>query len=366
MMALPQGRTVSAIEATPYRLPMRGALRWGAHSSMAEARHVLLRVWLDDGSEGLAEALPRPTIYGETPATMAAILHDEVAPRMVGMPLEAAFRRMHEVKYNYAVKGALDIALHDAAAQSLGVALADYLGSRSVPLRVSYILGIGTRDEVLAEAQRVVGQGVRVLKVKVGRDWEADLARIEKMQEVLGPAVALYADANECMDPADAAWKLDALRERGLLYCEEPLPVELVRERAALRRAGHLPLIADDSAFTARELARELALDTFDVLNIKTARTGYSESRQMLDAALAAGKGIMVGSQAAGGLGSARAALFAALPGIEHPSELSFFLKLEADIVERSLPIRDGFVQPADAAAVRVEMARVRELAIKL
>ena len=33
-------------------------------------------------------------------------------------------------------------------------------------------------NTVLAEAERVFAQGVRVLKVKVGRDWEEDLARI--------------------------------------------------------------------------------------------------------------------------------------------------------------------------------------------
>ena len=296
---------------------------------------------------------------------MQAILRDELAPRLLGTALPAAFRRMHEVKYNYAIKGAIDIALHDAAAQSLSISLARLLGSRDIPLRVSYILGIGTRDEVLAEAQRVVEKGVRVLKVKVGRDWSEDLAHIEEMQRILGAQVQLYADANECMTPDDAAWKLDILHERGLLYCEEPLPVELVRERAALRAAGHLPLIADDSAFTSRDLARELALNTFDVLNIKTARTGYTESKLMLDAALTAGKGIMVGSQAAGGLGSARAALFAALSGVEHPSELSFFLKLEEDIVAAQLPIRDGFVHVTDAAAARVDMQRVHALAVR-
>ncbi|MEZ4612911.1 MAG: hypothetical protein R2838_22155 [Caldilineaceae bacterium] len=42
--------------------------------------------------------------------------------------------------------------------------------------------------------------------------------------------------------------------------------------RVALRGAV-LPVIADDSCFTVLDLRRELALDTFDILNIKTART---------------------------------------------------------------------------------------------
>ncbi len=53
-------------------------------------------------------------------------------------------------------------------------------------LIVSYILGIGDDDTVLAEAQQVFDQGVRVLKVKVGRDWAADLRRIEALQTLFG------------------------------------------------------------------------------------------------------------------------------------------------------------------------------------
>jgi L-alanine-DL-glutamate epimerase-like enolase superfamily enzyme len=167
--------------------------------------------------------------------------------------------------------------------------------------------------------------------------------------------VELYADANECLDPAAAGRQLDHLRAEGLLYCEEPLPVESIRARAALRAGSHLPLIADDSAFTARDLLRELDFDTFDILNIKTPRTGYTESLRMLDLARAAGKGVMVGSQAGTGIGVARAAIFAALEGIDHPSELSFFLKLRHDIVDRPLTLRAGRLALADVLALRVD-----------
>ncbi len=306
--------TVHSIATTVFRLPMVGELQWGKASRMAEVRHVLVRVSLSDGAEGVAEAPPRPTIYGETPTSITSIIAQELAPRVVGKPVPAAWAAMQEIKNNHTAKGAVDMALHAALAQSKGISLAEHLGCTQERIRVSYILGIGPRDTVLAEAERVVGQGVRVLKVKVGRTWEEDLARIRELQQLCGPTVDLYADANECMEPDEAAHKLDALRGLGLCYCEEPLPVELIRERALLRAGGHLPIIADDSAFTLRDLGRELALDTFDILNIKTPRTGYTESAQMLDAAWALGKGVMVGSQAGSAIGTARAALFAACP----------------------------------------------------
>ncbi|MEZ4584071.1 MAG: hypothetical protein R3A10_20950 [Caldilineaceae bacterium] len=43
-------------------------------------RHVLVRVFLRDGSSGVAEAPPRPTIYGETVASIRAVIEEELAP----------------------------------------------------------------------------------------------------------------------------------------------------------------------------------------------------------------------------------------------------------------------------------------------
>jgi L-alanine-DL-glutamate epimerase-like enolase superfamily enzyme len=368
--------TIAAIETTPFHLPMYGALQWGKSSSFASVSHIAVRVLLSDGSEGWSEAPPRPTIYGETIHSIPAVIKHELAPRIIGLPvwddndarsgglwamptLQRVQSRLHEIKNNHTAKAAIDMALHSALAQHRSLTLLDHLldgeARGANQLRVSYILGIGDRDTVLAEARRVVDQGVRVLKVKVGRSWEEDIARIRELQAELGPAVDLYADANECLDAADAAAKLEFLAALGLHYCEEPLPVEQIAARATLRAGQHLPLIADDSTFTLRDLQRELAFDTFDILNIKTARTGFTESAAMLALARRAHKGVMIGSQASAGLGTLQAGLFAALPGIKHPSELSFPLKLRADILDRPLPIVDGYINVDDLLAARID-----------
>jgi L-alanine-DL-glutamate epimerase-like enolase superfamily enzyme len=347
--------TIRQISTTVFRLPLHGALRWGQTSTLAEARHVLVHVTLSNGACGVAEAPPRPTIYGETVHSITSIIAHELAPRVVGVPLAQVTARLAEIQSNHTAKGAIDMALHDALAQGAGHSLAEHLGVTAHRVKVSYILGIGERDTVLAEAERVYAQGVRVLKVKVGREWAEDLARIHDLRNMFGAELALYADANECLTADEAGWKLAHLRELGLLYCEEPLPVEQIGERAALRAAEAIPLIADDSCFSVRDLRRELAFDTFDLLNIKTARTGYTESHQMLTLARQAGKGIMVGSQASAGLGTVRAALFAGLPGIDHPSELSFFLKLKEDILDQPLTLSEGYLDLATVTAARID-----------
>ncbi len=339
---------IAKIHTTTFRLPMAGALSWGKASRMDEVEHVLVQLVTDTGYVGRAEAPPRPTIYGETPESVHTIIQKHLAPNLIGLDIndeESIEAALAVIANNHAAKGAVDICLHEARATSQGKTLLAFMNPAKRKIKVSYILGISNRDAMMAEAKSVFERGVRVFKVKVGRNFADDLARIRELQaEFEGSGLMLYADANEGLLPAKVQSQLRQLAELGILYVEEPLPVEMITERAGLRATNTLPLIADDSTFTPRDLTRELAFDTFDILNIKTARTGYTQSLKMLNAAKKQNKGVMVGSQASSTLGTIKAAIFAGMAGIDHPSELSFFLKIKDDIVNRPIEISDGYI----------------------
>jgi L-alanine-DL-glutamate epimerase-like enolase superfamily enzyme len=348
---------------------MEGALSWGKASQLEALEHVLVKVVTDTGHIGLAEAPPRPTIYGETVESIQAIVRNHFAPRLLGLEvgnIEEANRQMATIANNHTAKGAIDIALHEALAASQGQTLVTYLKPSQRKIKVSYILGISDRATMLAEAKSVYEQGVRVLKVKVGRNFAEDVAFIRDLQqgEFQGSDLSLYADANETLLPDEAQAQLHQLAELGLLYIEEPLPVELISDRAGLRATESLPIIADDSAFTPRDLSRELQFNTFDILNIKTARTGYAHSRQMLEMARARGKGVMIGSQASSTIGTIRAAIFAGLEGVDHPSELSFFLKLKDEIVNHPIQIKDGYIDLEQLASITLDEDRLKKSVI--
>ncbi|UBV43413.1 enolase [Deinococcus taeanensis] len=353
--------TVARVEGVPYRLPLTSALAWGAHSALNAAEHVLVQVTLSDGTVGVAEATPRPTIYGETPASVVAILALlEQGLRGVSILDEDALNRVrNSVANNHTARGALDMALHDARARAQGLTLFDTLLGPREQVRVSFILGIAAPDEMLAEARRVVEAGVRCLKVKVGRQHDRDLGVIRALRAEFGDAVQLYADSNETLTPALAPAALDAMREAGLMYVEEPLPARDLQARAALHAQGRLPVVADDSCFTPADLTRELAFNTFDVLNVKTARNGFTDGRAMLRAAAAAGKRGMVGSQASTGLGTLHAALLSTQAEVTEPCELSFVLKLQDDLLDRPVTFREGWLDVGALREHRLDLARV-------
>lgn len=331
-----------------FRLPLKGALAWGKASRLEALFHGLVEVVLEDGTVGRGEVAIRPTIYGETPESVVGAL-GYLKPALLGRRVEdreGLGEVLGRLPCNLAARGGLDLALWDARARARGRALRDLLPPTRERVEVAYILGLGDDAAVLADAEFAYRHGVRVFKVKVGRDLAADTRRIERLRARF-PDAKLYADANETLDPGEAAQYLAAWRALGLLYVEEPLPVERVRERAALRAAGVLPLIADDSAFTPRALLRELALDTFDVLNVKPARTGFTASLAMLERARKAGKRTMVGSQAFSSFGAYHALLVALQASVTEPSELAFHLKAEGGFFPFP-PIREGFIYARD------------------
>ena len=85
----------------------------------------------------------------------------------------------------------------------------------------------------------------------------------------------------------------------------------------------------------------------------------------MLAAATQLGKGVMVGSQASTTIGTIRAAIFAGMPGIDHPSELSFFLKLEDEIVTRPLKLEDGFLDLDQLVAVKIDDQKLAQVTVR-
>ncbi|CAN5534068.1 enolase C-terminal domain-like protein [soil metagenome] len=342
---------IASVTTQPFRLPMKGELSWGKSSKLTALEHVLVRVSTDDGHTGVAEAQPRPTIYGETLESIAAIVKHHLAPKLIGLDVDdrtAVEAALRSVVNNNTARGAVDIALCQARARSKGRRLFDTYRGPQERVQVSYLLGIAELATLLAEAKEVVASGVRVLKVKVGRDKSHDARVLTALGAEFGAAVILYGDANEALEPKTAARDLEDYARLGLAYLDSPLPVEHFRARAALKAAGILAIIADESCFTVRDLRRELELDTFDILNVKPARTGYSDSLRMLRMAREADRCAMIGSQASSGLGTLHSAILASREGVTHPCELSFPLKLASDVMNRKVTFKDGYLEVSD------------------
>ena len=355
---------IARIDTAAYDVPLQGRLTWGSGHELRHLAHVLVRVELADGAAGIAEAPARPSIYGETQATIRHIIEQHLAPGAAGRG-DRQFRccrgfigsgRAHQ-EQSYRQGRAGYGPAPGAGGQPGSAAVRHYLGATRRRIRLSSIVSTGSPAAVLADVRASYAAGLRVFKVKIGRDITAEIETIEHLLDEF-PAARFYVDANETLAIDKAAALLDRLYELGVIHCEEALPVHELAARRQLRRDCRMPIIADDSAFTVDELRRELAFETFDILNIKTARTGFSQSRRMLEHCAAAGKDAMVGSQAGSLLGCLHAAIFAGHEAVTCANECSFYLKTQADL-SFAPPIVEGWLalDDAEGALVRVQEA---------
>ncbi|WP_457637899.1 enolase C-terminal domain-like protein [Oceanithermus sp.] len=346
---------LKSVRLRHFRLPLQAELRWGQGKSLSALDHLLVEVVIEGGHVGRGEAAIRPTIYGETLESVRSAI-SWLEPLLYEIDVEAPAevrKTLDRLPFNFAAKAALEMALWDARAGATGTPLANMLPHDHERVRVSFIVGQGSVAETLSRAEFAYRRGVRVFKVKAGEDNATDEKRIKALASEF-PDAEIYVDANETLNPKKALDTLVRWRELGVTMVEEPIAVQWVEERRRLRASGVLPLIADDSVFSLRDAERELELNTFDIINVKPARSGFCWSMGMLERSRVRGKGAMIGSQAMSSYGAARAALLAFHPAVTRPSELAFHLLAGRGFAEFP-EIKDGWLYRDEVAAVEFE-----------
>jgi L-Ala-D/L-Glu epimerase len=353
---------IDKIEAIPFRIPLKIVSRWGAHGKRAFQEHVLVRVYTDSGLVGIAEAVAALNVYGETQRSITHIIRDVLAPMLVGRdPLdrEGYHAAMLAIPWNPAAKGALDIALHDVAAQACGVSLAAFLGGTAHPIQVSYLLSLSSEKAFIEEAMKVHdATGMLAYKIKAGANPEADVEHVRSLREALGPEGFIFIDANQLYTPEIAIRTINRMAEYGLAMAEEPVPIGLGSYRKKVADAITVPLLSDDSVFTLLDTRRELQEGAISVVGIKTTRTGIYDSTRILHLAEAYGIPCWVGSQGVSGVGALASAHFAsAFRNIPFPADLTAFLRQEDDLLENPIEVRGGKIEVPAGPGIGVKIS---------
>ena len=118
------------------------------------------------------------------------------------------------------------------------------------------------------------------------------------------PDADLYVDANRGWSYDDAVRAGDALIELGVRAIEEPISIEDRAGRLRLAERWAVPLGGDESCISLAHVDRALEEGAVRVVSVKTARTGFTESRRILDLCLARNVPVVVGSQYEGAIGA--------------------------------------------------------------
>jgi L-Ala-D/L-Glu epimerase len=337
---------ITAVEAIPFALPYRRAPKF-ASGSVDTADNVLVRVHTDAGLVGQAEAQPRPYTYGETQRSILDAVSGPLNDRLMGVdPLrtEIVAERCGAITGNQVARGAVDLAVWDLAGKILGCPCHTLLGGFADDVAAAHMVSF---DEPAAMADEAVATrdqlGVRTFKVKVGRDPALDVAAVRAVRDAM-PDADLYVDANRGWSYEDAVRVGDELADLGVRAIEEPISIDDRAGRLRLADRWAVPLVGDESCISLAHVDRALEEGAVRMVSVKTARTGFTESRRILDLCLARNIPIVVGSQYEGSLGAIATVAFAAAFGATagQPAEITNFLDLADDLVVAGPEIRAG------------------------
>lgn len=251
----------------------------------------LVKVTADDGTVGVGECYGLPS-----PEVTAQVVKSVLAPLLLDqdvMATTAVWERLYQGQaagghtrgfYLEAMAG-VDIALWDLKGKLLGQPVHRLLGGPvrdRIPCYASPVALHDDPQESAAQATGFVEAGFRALKVKIGRGPREDAPHLAAVRAAVGDDIEILVDAN-CAFTLDVATQVGyVLRDNGIGWFEEPLPVDDLAGLAELRRRTGLTMVNGETNFTRFDLRECLVRGAVDVYMPNIARSGgFTEAQRI-------------------------------------------------------------------------------------
>ena len=281
------------------------------------ANNVLVRLTLADGTVGLGEAAPFTAVSGESQASTLEAL-GSVREAMLGKDA-AAWRPIcawlgEALPKAPSARCGLELALLDALCRHHRLPMSTFFGGAGTGLDIDMTVTAGDEAHAAVSARAIRARGIRTLKVKVGAlSPEEDVRRMVVIRRE-APDARLFADANGGYTVAGARTFLSGLEAAGipLALFEQPVPREDGEGMAELTRSSRVPICADESARTVKDVVRLAREGGAHGVNLKFMKSGVGESLAMWNVARAFGMELMMGGMVESTLAMSSAVHFAA------------------------------------------------------
>lgn len=259
----------------PLVTPFKTALR-----TVDSVHDLIVRVTADDGQVGYGEAPPTAVITGDTMGSIRCAIEDFIAPSLIGMDIldiDGIMERLHGcILKNTSAKAAVDMAVYDLYAKSLGKPLYQVLGGRRKTIETDLTISVNPIDEMVSDSLKAVEQGFRILKIKVGKEGLGDIQRIAAIREAVGSDVKLRIDANQGWTPKQAVQIISAMEDRGIEMdlVEQPVKAHDFAGMQYVTNHVYTPILADESVFSVEDAVAIIQGHAADLINIKLMKTG--------------------------------------------------------------------------------------------
>lgn len=269
---------IQRVEVSCYTIPTDspesdGTLEWKATTI------VIVRI-AAGGRQGLG--------YTYADEATAALIHkklteivkgaDAMSPRALYNSMWRHVRNLGRPGLSSMAISAVDCAVWDLKARLLNLPLVTLLGQVRSGATI-YGSGGFTSYSDKQLRQQLSGwaeQGIRAVKMKIGRNAERDVQRVEAARKAIGPDVGLFVDANGAYSRKQALAQAQIFSGLGVCWFEEPVSsddlegLHLIRDRAP---AG-MDIAAGEYGYDLFYFRNMLAGEGVDVLQADITRCG--------------------------------------------------------------------------------------------
>lgn len=275
---------IKSIETRTVRVPTRRKHQWaGLNETIGQ--YLIVKITGTDGTVGWGEA---PALkdwggefgryYGESTVIADMVINRYLAPAIEGLEIGQPgllHKRLDAVVKGYPyAKAAIDFAYYDLTGKVLGLPVHALLGGllrEIVP--VTHSIGLMTVEDAVAEVRKVVADGIRTIKIKIGVAPARDVEIVRAIRAAVGPDINLCVDANEgYKTPGQAIQTIRKIEDCNLLYVEQP--VMGIERIARVAVAIDAPVMADESAWNAHDVIQIVAREAAQIVSIYATKPG--------------------------------------------------------------------------------------------
>ena len=248
-----------------------------AKGTMHYAQNIFIRVHTDAGYYGVGECSAFPMIAGETQSTCFEMAKDFAAlwKGKEALDIDGRMKELHAfTAFNSTIKSAFDMALYDLAARAKNQPLYKFLNGHNRLIETDLTIGIDSPENMAQKAIRFKANGVRIIKVKLGKNATEDVERIRQIRHAIGKELVIRIDANQGWSFDEAVEALRQMEPLDIQFCEQPMRYWEDERLPELRRLVQVKIMADESVFDHHDARRLIRAGACDYINIKFAKSG--------------------------------------------------------------------------------------------
>ncbi|HDH07092.1 MAG TPA: hypothetical protein ENF87_01860 [Thermoproteales archaeon] len=310
------GSKINNVEVFYLKIPFKRPFKISTGTVGAPGKpgdHIYLKITTSDGLVGWGEVRPAPTWMYETPHSVVTTIKYYIASIVKGFEpyqIREILYRMDKALASTLTRGfpfaksGVEVALFDLLGKLYGAPLHVLLGGkRKNYVEMSYLVS-GPPSEVGEICKHAVEKGFKLMKLKLMGNMEEDYERVKSIFKTCGN-VKVWLDANQAYRRHTLTLFLRKIRDylEEITVFEQPVPAYDLESMKYAKKVSPIPIAADESVFTAQDLAKLLRIECVDVVVLKLAKSGIIENLKISSLAEAFGLDLYGSGMTESGLG---------------------------------------------------------------